>query len=89
MSEQTIRIALSEPLKSRKLFGHNIIEFVNIRKPRVKDILGLDHSMGADSMVKLASRLTGVAEDDLHAMSIPDYLKISEAISSLMNGDKK
>lgn len=80
-------IRLTEPLKSKKLFGENVIEIIQIRAPCVKDLFGLDFTDGKEvymNMVILCSRLSGIKCSDLMEMNMTDYMMISKAINELM-----
>jgi hypothetical protein len=84
--DSVITITLKEPLKSRGFFKSNLIEFVKIRRPKIKDLYGLDFSglNATKSQVILASRLTDLSVEDLEEMNFTDFYTITTAITNLM-----
>lgn len=58
---------------------------INVREPRVKDILAMDKIEGeAGKEVYLASILTEIPQDELMNFSFSDYLIIQESIKSFL-----
>jgi hypothetical protein len=82
-------IVLCEPLKSKRfLFGSTTIELITIRSPKVRDLVGLDLISPKtlhENMVALASRLSGISEDDLLDMAIPDWRKVTTALGEVVS----
>lgn len=70
--------------------GHSrILDAVTLRKPLVRDLVGLDFTgtHATRSMVVLISRLSELREREVLALGTDDYNRLCETIHALMRSE--
>lgn len=85
MSE-SITVSLKNPIRFGGIFNKNVVEIVTVKKPLVKDLMGLDFSPEkmVESQSILISRLTGIPLNAIREMPFQDYSRLVEALNKLL-----
>jgi hypothetical protein len=85
-------IKLSEPIRVKTFFGfEETIDIISIRAPKAKDIMGLpfnDPNKQTEAMGVLISRLSGLSMDVVEEMDLADFLNVSNAMQTYLEGER-
>lgn len=74
-------IELDHPVTVKTGDKEDIINSVELRRPKVKDIKGIDlEKIEGDSLVTLVGRLSGLDSHIFSEIDVTDFLKMAEAI---------
>lgn len=85
-NDAVVTVVLKESIRSRGFLKSTEITIISMRKPVVRDLIGLDFTGSAviESMATLVSRISGVPKESILEMSATDWMEVSTAAGKLM-----
>jgi hypothetical protein len=83
-------VKLDHPIKKSFLpFSSVLIEEVELRRPKVKDLRGIDFTRGIDSYIDLIPRISNLSKKDVESMDAADFSNVCEVLSNYLTPKKQ
>jgi hypothetical protein len=78
-------VKLDHPIKRSFLpFSNTLIEEVELRRPKVKDLRGIDFTKGIDSYIELIPRISNLSKKDVEVMDAADFSEVCLVLSNYL-----
>ena len=83
-------LKLAHPIKKSFLpFSNVLVEEVELRRPKVKDLRGIDFTKGVDSFIELIPRISNLSKKDVEVMDAADFQEVCEVLNNYLTPKKQ